>query len=327
MARFELVVQSRRRSVAVQPPGGFEVQLKPYLCSDVENTSVNLYVGDSLALLQQLSSDEVQATITSPTYWGKRQFTDDPNEFGTESLEDYVARNVDLYSGLLDRMKPGGSLFVVIQDSYMGSGVSRAHHNHWISGDQYKRNGIDSVKQGNTTSVTAGHKRIKNKSLCGIPYRIALELVERGFIWRQQLIWHKPNPMPENVHDRAWQSAEYVLHFTNQGKYKFNRDAFSVIGVSGKPRLPSQVIDATTEPKSGHSATFPTKLVERLLLTVTDYGDTVFEPFLGSGTMMDLSIKHGRNFIGCDICEEFVEEAANRLLESNHQHLLLSANA
>ncbi len=281
------------------------------------NERVCLYHSDVMQILNELPDNEIQAVITSPTYWGKRQFTNDSNEFGCESLEEYVDRNVLLYSTLLSKMKKGGSIFVVIQDSYMGSGVSRAHHNHWISGNGYKRNGLDSERQGNTSSVTAGHKTIKNKSLCGLPYRIALRLVDMGFIWRQQIIWQKPNPMPENVQDRAWQSVEYVLHFTNHGKYKFNREPFEVNGVNGKPRLPNQVLVASPEPKSGHSATFPTKIVERLLLTVTDQDDLVFEPFLGSGTMLELSIKHNRKFIGCDICKDFLSHAIRIVEESS----------
>ena len=274
-----------------------------------EDDQVRLFCGDVLSIIDALPNQEIQAVVTSPTYWGKRQFTDDDNEFGCESLEQYVERNVVLYSSLLDKMCVGGSIFVVIQDSFMGSGVSRSHHNHWISGDAFKRNGIDSTKQGNTSSVTASHRSIKNKSLCGIPYRIALSLVDRGYIWRQQIIWQKPNPMPENVNDRTWQSVEYVLHFTNATKYKFNKAALLVEGANGKLRLPGQVLVASPEPKGGHSATFPTKIVEKLLLSVTDENDVVFEPFLGSGTMLQLSLKHQRRFIGCDICRTFVNEA------------------
>ncbi len=282
-----------------------------------KDDQVILYHSNVLDILEELPDNEIQAVITSPTYWGKRQFTDDDNEFGSETLEEYVDRNVLLYSKLLDKMQTGGSIFIVIQDSFMGSGVSRSHHNHWISGNDYKRNGIDSEKQGNTSSVTARHKIIKNKSLCGLPYRIALALVDMGFIWRQQIIWEKPNPMPENVKDRAWQSVEYILHFTNNGKYKFNKEPFLVNGVNGKARFPNQVLIAPTEPKAGHSATFPSKIVERLLLTVTDENDLVFEPFLGSGTMLELSLKHNRRFIGCDICRNFITNAVNMVESSS----------
>ena len=277
--------------------------------------TVKLYCGDVFDCLKKLSKNTVQAVITSPTYWGKRQFTNDKREFGSEPLEEYVKKNVRLFSALLDKMKRGGSVFIVMQDSYMGSGVSRSHHMHWENNiDQsFRRAGIDSKQQGNKSSVTAHHSIIKNKSLCGLPYRIALGLVNKGYIWRQQIIWEKPNPMPENVKDRVWQSSEYILHFTNRGKYKFNQKAILINGQNGNPRLPNQVWVASSEPKKGHTATFPTKIVEKLLLAVTDKGDTVFEPFLGSGTMLDLCVKHQRKFIGCDIAKKFVEQSAKRV--------------
>jgi len=279
---------------------------------------VKLYWGDIFECLEHLPKNTIQAVITSPTYWGKRAFTRDKKEFGSEPLEEYVDKNVKLFSSLLKLMKDGSSIFVVIQDTFMGSGVSRSHHNHWEHNidPSFRRVGIDSEKQGNVSSVTAHHKIIKNKSLSGIPYRIALKLVDMGFIWRQQIIWEKPNPMPENISDRVRQSAEYILHFTKKGKYKFNPKPIMVKGESGKLRLPNQVWVASTEPKKGHTATFPSKIVEKLLLAVTDKNDTVLDPFLGSGTMLDICLKNQRKFIGCDICKEFVEQAAKKLRQN-----------
>lgn len=276
---------------------------------------IKLFSGDVFECLKYLPKDTIQSVITSPTYWGKRNFTGDKKEFGSEKLEEYIDKNVNLFSSLLQIMKEDGSIFIIIQDSYMGSGVSRSHHNHWDNNKDisYRRHGLDSNGQGNTSSVTARHNIIKNKSLCGIPYRIAVKLVDMGFIWRQQIIWEKPNPMPENVRDRVRQSTEYILHFTKTGKYKFNSEYFMVTGQSGKSRLDNQVWVASSEPKPGHTATFPSKIVRRLLLSVTNEGDTVFEPFLGSGTMLDLCIAHGRKFIGCDINENFIKEAIEKL--------------
>ena len=284
-----------------------------------EDGKMTLFWGDVFDCIKELPKNEIQAVITSPTYWGKRQFTNDKNEFGSEKLEEYVNRNVRLFSELLTLMKDGGSIFVVIQDTYMGSGVSRSHHNHWENNKDpsYRRAGLDSERQGNKSAVTAHHSVIKNKSLCGIPYRIALKLVDMGFIWRQQIIWEKPNPMPENIEDRVRQSAEYILHFTNKGKYKFNPEAIMINGHSGKPRLPNQVWTASTEPKENHTATFPSKVVEKLLLSVTDKNDTVFEPFLGSGTTAVACKQLNRKFIGFEKELEYCKIAEKRLEQSN----------
>lgn len=206
-------------------------------------------------------------------------------------------------------MKKGGSLFIVIQDSFMGSGISRSHHNHWQTNKDpsWVRVGLRADKQGNTSCVTAHHRTIKNKSLCGIPFRIAIGLVDRGYIWRENIIWEKPNPMPDGSQDRVRQSAEYVLHFTKNGEYKFHKEPYLVRGVSGKKRMANQVWNMATEPKQNHTATFPSKLVEKLMLATTDKNDIIFEPFLGSATMLEMANKHDRRFIGCDINLDFVK--------------------
>lgn len=273
--------------------------------------NVKLLWGDIFDYLSYLPKDEIQAVITSPTYWGKRSFTKDKREFGSEKLEEYVEKNVRLYSELLKIMKDDCSLFFVMQDSYMGSGVSRTHHYHWenIQDTSYRRDGLDNEKHGNVSKVTAKHDIIKNKSLCGIPYRIALKLVDMGYIWREQIIWEKPNPMPENIKDRVRQSAEYIFHFTKNGKYKLNQKPIMVRGKTGRLRMANQVWVMPSEPRKNHTATFPSELVEKLMLAVTDEGDTVLDPFLGSGTMLDVSLKYQRKFIGCDINKDFVLEA------------------
>ena len=276
---------------------------------------IELFGGDVFDCLKVIPKNVIQTTITSPTYWGKRRFTHDKREFGSETLEDYIDKNVKLFSSILELMKDGGSLFVVIQDTFMGSGVSRSHQNYWSKNQDpsYKRVGLDSKGQGNTSSVTAHHPIIRNKSLSGIPYRIALKLVDMRYTWREQIIWEKPNPMPENVQDRVRQSAEYILHFTKNGKYKFNPEPFMVKTKDGGMRMDNQVWVIPPEHKEGHTATFPSKLVKRLLLATSDEGDTVFEPFLGSGTMLDLCLETNRRFIGCDINKTFIDEAIKKL--------------
>ncbi|MHA1168565.1 MAG: DNA-methyltransferase [Candidatus Hodarchaeales archaeon] len=282
---------------------------------------VLLFNADTIELIDNIPENIIQTVITSPTYWGKRQFTQDKREFGRESLEDYVEKNVALYLKILEKLKKEGSLFIIIQDSYMGSGVSRAHHNHWEKNlnPEYVRNGLHAISQGNTSAVTAKHPVIQNKSLCGIPFRIAIKLVDSGYIWREMIIWEKPNPMPENVRDRVRQSCEYILHFTKNRIYTFNTEPYQITGKSGRPRMSNQVWKASSEPKPGHTATFPSKIVEKLLLASSNEGDVVFEPFLGSGTMYDLSIKNGRRFIGCDISKALVEKLIDRINNNNQR--------
>lgn len=156
---------------------------------------IQLFHGDANDFIAALPDNMVQLVITSPTYWGKRGFTDDAREFGGESLEQYIDRNVTLYDAILQKLQATGSLFIIIQDSYMGSGISRSQDTHWdhIKSDRYMREGLVAEKQGNTSRVTVHHDVIPNQSLCGTPWEIALRLLKlkKGYIWRQIFFWSK----------------------------------------------------------------------------------------------------------------------------------------
>ena len=269
-----------------------------------------LYCGDAFECLEVLPKNTIQTIITSPTYWGKRQFTNDKREFGKEPLEQYINRCVNLFGILLDLIKEDGSLFFIMQDSRMGSGISRTQHfsdKFFREHPSWKRNGNSKEVHGNRSKVTAHHGIIKNTSWCGIPFKIANELVDSGYIWRDYIIWEKPNPMPDKIVNRVRQSAEYVFHFVKNKSYKYNPKEISVIGKSGRPRPMNQVWIEAPNPEISHSATFSPIVVERLLKATTDVGDWVFDPFVGSGTLLKLCLKNNRRFIGCDINPEFTK--------------------
>jgi site-specific DNA-methyltransferase (adenine-specific) len=270
-----------------------------------------LFQGDAFDLLNNTSTlPPIQTIITSPTYWGKRQFTDDPREFGKEPMEVYTQRCVSLFRGLLDAMKNDGSLFFIMQDSRMGSGISRTQHfseDFFNNNPGWKRNGNTKGAHGNTSKVTAHHDIISDTSWCGIPFRIANDLVDLGYIWRNYIIWEKPNPMPDKIVNRVRQTSEYIFHFVKNKKYKFHPEAISVPGKSGRLRPMNQVWNVTTKPKKAHSATFPPEIVDRLMMATTDEGDWILDPFMGSGTLLSVCQKRDRRFIGCDINSEFVE--------------------
>ncbi len=270
-----------------------------------------LLLGDALDLLSNtVDLPPIQAVITSPTYWGKRQFTDDNREFGGESLEDYLKKCVRLFAGLLDVITDDGSLFFVMQDSRMGSGISRTQHfsdEFFQENPGWKRSGNSKDSHGNMSKVTARHDVIKNTSWCGLPFRIANELVDKGYIWRDYIIWEKPNPFPDKIVNRTRQSAEYIFHFVRNKSYKYHPEAISVPGKSGRPRPMNQVWVETPRARDEHSATFPPAVVERLVKATTDPGDWVMDPFMGSGTLLKVCLHDKRNFVGCDLNPEFVD--------------------
>lgn len=273
------------------------------------DSDVKLFLGDIFECLEHLPKNIIQTVITSPTYWGKRQFTDDEREFGKEPLEQYIDKCIKLFSELLDIIKEDGSLFFIMQDSRMGSGISRTQHfsdKFYYDNPKAKRKGNYSEAHGNTSKVTAHHNIIRNTSWCGIPFRIANELVDKGYIWRDYIIWEKPNPMPDKIVNRVRQSSEYIFHFVKNKSYKYHPEAISIRGKSGRLRPMNQVWMESPNAKAVHSATFPPTIVERLLKATTDVGDWVLDPFMGSGTLLDICLKNERRFIGCDINPEFV---------------------
>ncbi len=270
-----------------------------------------LLLGDAMDLLSKdVKLPPLQTVITSPTYWGKRQFTEDQREFGRESLEDYLKRCIRLFSGLLDLIQEDGSLFFIMQDSRMGSGISRTQHfsdKFFQENPGWKRSGNSKETHGNMSKVTAHHDVIKNTSWCGLPFRIANELVDKGYIWRDYIIWEKPNPFPDKIVNRTRQSAEYIFHFVKNKSYKYHPEAISVPGKSGRPRPMNQVWMEPPHAKDEHSATFPPAIVERLMKATSDEGDWVLDPFMGSGTLLKVCLNNGRNFVGCDLNPEFVD--------------------
>lgn len=273
-----------------------------------------LLEGDAFELLQtELRLPEIQTIVTSPTYWGKRQFTEDPREFGKEPLETYVERCTRLFSGLMDLLREDGSLFFVMQDSRMGSGISRTQHfsdEFFRKNPGWMRNGNSQHAQGNTSKVTASHPEISNASWCGIPFRIAAGLTDKGWVWRDLIIWDKPNPMPDKHRNRMRQSSEFIFHFTKGTAYKYHPEAVSIPGGSGRPRLMNQVWNDPVRPTPGHSATFPSSIVRRLVLATTDPEDWVLDPMMGSGTVFRVCRETNRKFVGCDLNSEFVESVA-----------------
>lgn len=153
----------------------------------------------------------------------------------------------------------------------------------------------------------------QNKQLLLIPSRFAIEMQERGWLLRDDIIWQKPNRIPASVTDRFNNTYEHVFHFVLQKKYFFGLDAVKVIGANGRPKNSGDVWAINTQPLSGiHTATFPEKLIEQIVMCGSPVGGTVFDPFMGTGTTWVVSERLGRKCIGFEINPEFFEYAQNR---------------
>lgn len=151
---------------------------------------------------------------------------------------------------------------------------------------------------------------LKPKDLLGIPWRLAFALQEDGWYLRSDIVWHKPNAMPESVRDRPTRAHEYVFMLTKEERYYYDRDA--VLEKNGRNRR--SVWSINTQPSNhAHFATFPSDLIRPCILSSTRQGDFVLDPFFGAGTVGMVAQKHGREFVGIELHPEYVEIALKRL--------------
>lgn len=253
--------------------------------------------GGALAVLAELPSGSVRTAVTSPPYWSLRDYST-PGQLGLEDDPDeYVAALVQIFEEVRRVLTQDGSLWLNIGDSYTSGGRT------WRAPD--KKNPIRAM-----TTRPPTPKGLKPKELVGIPWRLAFALQASGWYLRSDVIWRKPNAMPESVKDRPTRSHEYLFLLTKSERYYYNRAA--VLEANG--RNLRTVWDIHTQPfPEAHFATFPSQLVERCIKTTSELGDVVLDPFLGSGTVAAVAIQNQRAFFGVELNPAYVEIARRRI--------------
>lgn len=262
-----------------------------------------LFEGDALAVLERLPASSFQCAITSPPYWGLRDY-DSVDQIGLEStLPQFINRLRTVFGELRRVLKDDGIFWLNIGDGFTSG------NRGWRAPDKKNRARAMSVRPNTPEGL-------KPKDLLGIPWKLAFALQEDGWYLRSDIIWNKPNAMPESVKDRPTRSHEYLFMFSKQERYYYNREA--VLEPNGRNRR--SVWDINTQGyKGAHFATFPTKLVEPCLLSSTKESDLVLDPFFGSGTVGEVANKHNRRFAGIELNPNYVELAVERIgiAESN----------
>ena len=288
-----------------------------------------------MTLSKQLPSDSVDCVITSPPYWGLRDYGVD-NQIGLEpTIEEYIEKITQVFREVKRVLKPTGTLWLNMGDAYN----SNPCHN----GKSFRRDRAEIIPRRNINQTG-----LKPKDLVGMPWRVAFALQAEGWYLRSDIIWAKPNPMPESVTDRPTKAHEYVFLMSKNKSYFYDADAVREDGPTyirkpsgydqdgqkrtdgSKPytgkggfaddtiithgRNKRTVWEIATQPYSeAHFATFPEKLVEPCILAGTREGGLVLDPFMGSGTVALVAHRLDRDFIGFELSEEYCEIANRRI--------------
>lgn len=228
-----------------------------------------------------------------------------------ETPEEYIKRLVNVFRECKRVLKDGGTLWLNIGDSYCGTGDK---------GD-YKDPKYANGRNGQSIAKNRKVAGCKQKDLLGIPWMLAFALRADGWYLRQDIIWHKPNPMPESVKDRCTKSHEYIFLLSKKAHYYFDNEAIkeSAKGKS-KKRNKRDVWSVTTKGvKEAHFATFPENLIEPCILAGCPVGGVVLDPFCGSGTTGIVSVRNERNFIGIELNPEYAEMSERRISKEEQQ--------
>jgi len=256
-----------------------------------------VFQGDAAAILRQFPDDFFRCCVTSPPYWSLRDYAAE-GQIGAEAKpDDYIEHLVEVFEGVKRVLTADGTFWLNIGDSYTsGNRGYRAPD---------RKNPIRAMSYRPPTP-----EGLKPKDLVGIPWRVAFALQRAGWYLRSEIIWEKPNCMPESVKDRPTRCHEYIFLFTKSLKYYY--DAESIREPGGRNRR--TVWSIPTEPFIGaHFATFPPKLIEPCVLAGSAPGDWVLDPFFGSGTVGVVCEQNGRFYVGIELNPEYVRIAIERI--------------
>ena len=302
----------------------------------VQIGNATLYCGDCLEVLRTLPDASVQCCVTSPPYYGLRDYGH-ADQIGLEqSPEEYVAKLVAVFREVQRVLKDDGTLWLNLGDSY-------------ANGGRQSRDTDDKLSQrGMNVRPDDG---AKPKDLLGIPWRVAFALQADGWYLRQDIIWAKPNPMPESVRDRCTKAHEYLFLLSKADRYYFDADAIAEPSIKGsagsrfdagktalhglgrsseKDRIERDsrnrrsVWTIATKPYSGaHFAVMPPALVEPCILAGSRPSDVCLDPFSGSGTVAAVATSLGRQAIGIELKPEYQSLAIERIEDAQRQPDLL----
>ena len=284
--------------------------------------------GDCRETLKQFD-EKARMCVTSPPYYGLRDYGGEEKQIGLEQTpEEYINQMVEVMRLVKNNLTDDGTLWLNIGDSY---------YNYKSGTGEYAKQSFSKTRQDLPMRNPKRANRLKgfkDKELMGIPWMLAFALRADGWWLRQDIIWHKPNPMPESVRDRCTKSHEYIFLFAKARDYYYDNEAIkepvkqdwgtrdrskgkyhnegtglqphSGLTKSYTKKNKRSVWTVNKKPyKGAHFATFPAELIEPCIKAGSEVGDIVLDPFMGSGTTAAVAKSLGRDYIGCELHEDY----------------------
>ncbi len=308
---------------------------------------IDLKIGDCRDELKKMAAESVHCCVTSPPYWGLRDYGEG-DQIGLEATpEAYVEQMVNVFREVKRVLRGDGTLWLNLGDSYASYRDSRCSPQ---SLDEKQRT-MPTQGASNRGRAAFVGSRVKHKDLVGIPWRVAIALQADGWYLRQDIIWAKPNPMPESVTDRCTKAHEYIFLLSKSPRYYYDADAIKEdlvypnetrrpLGSKGAWQMDGRgqrdngggaeyegypdkrnkrsVWTVTTKPfKGAHFATFPPDLIEPCVLAGCPEGGIVLDPFGGAGTAGMVADRLGRNAVLIELNAEYAEMAHARLYDDS----------
>lgn len=306
-----------------------------------------IFCGNATECLKTLPNESINMCVTSPPYYGLRDYGED-GQIGVEQTpQEYIDRLVSVFDEVWRVLKKDGTLWLNIGDCYAGSGkgpMTLAKKNNTKNKTLYQ-------KGSRTCDVPKKWSNIKPKDMIGIPWMLAFALREKGWYLRSDIIWYKKNCMPESIKDRPTKTYEHIFLLSKSRRYYYDYKSIQepikkvteeryLRGRSGKTkhsqsdicqgidRMTSVVtekqrryrrkrdvweVSTNTYRMDEHFAMFPEKLIEPCILAGSPVGGVVLDPFFGSGTTGAVAKRYGREYIGIDINNRYCEKAQQRI--------------
>lgn len=271
----------------------------------IPRNKAEVIVGDVRKVLKGFPDGLFRTCVTSPPYWGLRDYGTE-GQIGAETdVRDYIKDLVAVFREVRRVLASDGTFWLNIGDSYTSGGRT------WRD--------ADAKNKGRGMSYRADTPEgLKPKDLIGVPWRLAIALQEDGWYLRTEIIWNKPNCQPESVKDRPTRSHEYVFLLTKSERYYYDHEAIKEPALDPKQKAKNRrtVWNINTEPYLGsHFAVYPRQLVRLCVLAGSQAGDRVLDPFFGSGTTGVVCNETDRQCTGIEISEDYAELARERLLK------------